>query len=74
MWDRLLAMLLLEENRGKVIGIGLGLIAAILFVTLGFWKTVFVIVCIAAGYFIGKKLDENDSFDNWMRKIFKSGD
>lgn len=62
---------LLEEHRGKVLGVILGLIAAILFVTLGFLKALFVILCLVLGYIIGKAVDEQKDFDSWMRRMFK---
>lgn len=70
MWEKLF-LIIMEEHRGKAIGIILGLLASILVITYGFWRTLFIIFCIAAGYLIGKKLDENQSFDNWLRKVFK---
>jgi uncharacterized membrane protein len=62
---------LLVEHRGKTIGVLLGLLASILFVTFGFWRTVFIIICIGVGYFIGKQLDENKNFDSWIKQMFK---
>ena len=73
MWDKVLATLI-QENRGKTIGVGLALIVSILFVTLGFWKTMFIVICIAVGYFVGKKLDENEDFDEWTRRLFRNKD
>ena len=66
-----LLLLILEEHRGKALGILLGLIASILFISYGFWRSLFVIFCIVLGFFIGKKIDENQSFDNWLRQMFK---
>ncbi len=66
-----LLLLILEEHRGKALGILLGLIASILFISYGFWRSLFVIFCIILGFFIGKKIDENQSFDNWLRQMFK---
>ena len=74
MWESLLATLMLPENRGKVIGIGLGLIIGILFITVGFWKTMFVIVCIVAGFFLGKKLDEKENFNRWLQDLYRGKD
>ncbi|MGR6836402.1 DUF2273 domain-containing protein [Syntrophomonas erecta] len=70
MWEKLL-WLILNENRGKAIGILLGLIASILVISYGFWKTLFIMFCIGVGYFIGKQLDEKKSFDNWLKEMFK---
>lgn len=65
---------LMEEHRGKTIGIFLGLIASILFIAYGFWRTLFVIVCILLGYFIGKEIDQNQGFDQWIQQVFKKRD
>ncbi|MDD2620669.1 MAG: DUF2273 domain-containing protein [Syntrophomonadaceae bacterium] len=70
MWEKLF-LIIIEEHRGKAIGIILGLLAGILVMTYGVWKTIFIILCIAMGYFIGKRLDENQSFDSWLKKVFK---
>jgi uncharacterized membrane protein len=69
-WEKLLVFVL-EEHRGKAIGILLGLIASILFISFGFWKTLFIILCIVIGYFLGKSLDDNKSFDKWLKHLFK---
>lgn len=70
MWERLF-VLIMEEHRGKAIGILMGLVASIVFITYGFLKAIFIIFCIVVGYFIGKRLDENKSFDNWLKRMFK---
>lgn len=63
--------LIWEEHRGKTIGVAIGLVAAILFLSFGFWKTLFIIIFIVLGYIIGKRVDEDKNFDQWVRKIFK---
>lgn len=63
---------IITEHRGKLLGVVLGLAAAILFLNYGFWRSIFVMFCIAAGYFIGKNLDEKASFHEWLNKLFKS--
>lgn len=64
-----LVLYILQEHRGKLIGILLGLVVAILFVSLGFLKTLFIVLCIVVGYILGKAIDEQKSFDNWLRKL-----
>jgi len=63
---------LTTEHRGKVIGVMLGLMASILFVTYGFWRAIFIMLCITVGYQIGKKLDDNTDLEQWFNNIFKS--
>jgi len=70
MWEKLLVFVV-EEHRGKAIGILLGLLAAILFISYGFWRAIFVMFCIALGYFIGKEIDEKKNFDQWLKRMFK---
>lgn len=65
MWDKLFAAIW-QDHRGKAIGILLGLLASILFVTVGFWKTIFIILCLAVGYWIGKRIDDHQTFESWM--------
>lgn len=62
---------LITEHRGKVIGISLGLLASILFISYGFWRSIFVIACIVLGYFIGKKIDDNSNIEVWFKNLFK---
>ncbi|MGE5449919.1 MAG: DUF2273 domain-containing protein [Methanomassiliicoccales archaeon] len=64
-----LVLYILQEHRGKLLGVLLGLLVAILFVTLGFLKTMFIVLCIVVGFLLGKAIDEQKSFDNWLRKL-----
>ena len=64
----------LTEHRGKALGIILGLIASILFISYGFWRTIFIIFCIFLGYVIGKKLDENANLETWIKNLFRTKD
>jgi len=62
---------ILNEHRGKTIGVFLGLVASILFISYGFWRTIFIVFCIMTGYLVGKKLDENANIDEWVKNLFK---
>lgn len=68
MWDKLIEMII-TEHRGKVIGIVLGLLAAIMIITYGFWKSLFIIFCIVVGYVIGKRIDEHKNFSSLINKF-----
>ena len=63
--------IIFEQHRGKTIGVVLGLVASILFISYGFWRTVFIVICIALGFFIGKEIDEKKNFDQWLKNMFK---
>lgn len=71
MWEKLL-LHILEHHRGKLLGIGLGLIAGILVVSYGFWKALFIIICIVLGYLVGKNIDERTDWDDWVQRVFKN--
>lgn len=54
-------------------GITLGLIGvmiAFLFLFLGFWRTLFVALFFAAGYFIGASSDKAESLKRAINKLF----
>jgi uncharacterized membrane protein len=70
MWEKILSELLVK-NRGKTIGVALGLIASILLVSFGFWKTLLIVLCIGLGYLLGKSIDEDKDIELWLQKIFK---
>ncbi len=70
MWENILSELLVK-HRGKTIGIALGLTASILFVSFGFWKTIFIIICIGVGYLLGKSIDDEKDIELWLKKLFK---
>lgn len=62
---------IMDEHRGKAIGVILGLLASILFITFGFWQTIFIVLCIFIGYQVGKKLDEQVDLEAWIKDLFK---
>lgn len=70
--DLRLIMEMIERNRGKVTGVLLGLVFGWFAITYGIFKAIFVSICIVAGYFIGKKLDERVDFKDivsgWFRE------
>ncbi len=62
---------IMDEHRGKAIGVTLGLLASILFISFGFWRTLFIVLCIFVGYQVGKKLDEQVDMEAWVKNLFK---
>ena len=53
----------------------LGLILAVLFFTIGFWKTLLLLVILALCFLIGYLLDQSgpDGVKNFINKIFSKG-
>ncbi|NPV28538.1 MAG: DUF2273 domain-containing protein [Firmicutes bacterium] len=62
---------LLERHRGKVLGVVLGLAVGLLIILFGFWKTVFVLLCVLIGYFLGRRFDEGGGPGEWWERIFR---
>lgn len=60
-----------RKHRGKTIGILLGLLVALLWISLGFWKMLFIAVCILIGYFVGKRFDNGGSLGDLWRRMFE---
>ena len=49
-------------NKGKTIGVLIGIIFGILVLTIGFWHSVFLGLCIFIGYWLGGSHDKKDGF------------
>lgn len=57
-------------HRGKAIGVVLGLIFGLFAALFGFWKTLFIAICIGIGYLLGKRADEKGSFQHLLDRWF----
>ncbi|WZL71442.1 DUF2273 domain-containing protein [Clostridiaceae bacterium 35-E11] len=65
--DKILDILL--KHRGKITGIFIGLSFSILTIWIGIVKTIFMFLCIYIGYFIGSKIDNNESIQEILDRI-----
>jgi len=64
---------LLEEfikNKGKVLGVLLGLIFGWFTIQYGFLKTLFIFFAVSVGYIIGKRVDEQVGFRDMLSRVF----
>jgi uncharacterized membrane protein len=61
-----------QNHRGKVIGIIVGFIFAILAIKYNFWLAIFIYACAAVGYFIGKRIDSKVDLKKTFDQLFKS--
>jgi uncharacterized membrane protein len=59
----------ISRNKGKIIGIILGLVFSILVLTIGFFKSLFIALCVLIGYYIGNKYDKKENFLDFLDKI-----
>lgn len=63
---------LFNNNQGKVICSILGFIIALLMLTIGFFRTLLLLLFIGFGYFIGDKLDKNENLLDILERILPS--
>jgi uncharacterized membrane protein len=58
-------------NPGKTIGAGLGFIIGILLFTIGWWKTIIIMVLMFIGFIIGKSRDDDVSIIDQISGFFR---
>lgn len=58
-----------NNNKGKTIGFAIGLFFGIFVLLIGFFKTIFISLCAFLGYYIGKKIDNNESILELIERI-----
>ena len=52
---------LMEQHPGKSIGLFAGLLIGVLVLSIGFFKTLFLIGCLSVGLLVGTKYDDDKS-------------
>ena len=65
-----LLLRLFKLNFFKLLGAALGLIAAILFLTLGFWRTILIILLVSLGVAAGSWLDRGQKLMDVLDRFF----
>ncbi len=56
----------IKEHRGPVFGVSLGLVIAILLLTIGFFPTLLITICVTLGYFIGSSKKFRDAIKTFF--------
>lgn len=64
---------LLTEHRGKFIGGSVGFLFGLIVLIIGFWKTIFLALCMSIGYWIGGMSDKKEKFISFLDKILPKG-
>jgi uncharacterized membrane protein len=72
MWKEYLIKVF-SENEGKVLGVIIGLFVGILVLWIGFFKSMFIVICVFLGYYIGKKKDNKESIFEIIEKLINRG-
>lgn len=67
-------MELFYRHRGKIVGLLGGFLISVLLLSLGFWRTIFIVGCSTVGYLIGKKVDNREDFREIIDRILPPHD
>lgn len=60
---------LLTTHKARIVGILTGLFIGMLLLWLGFFKTIFLLICMGVGYFIGCKVDAKEDLLKLLDRI-----
>ena len=72
MWNEILNDLW-RLYRGRLLGSVFGLFIGAMFLILGFLQTIFLLICISAGIFIGNKIDKKEDLLEWLDRLLPPG-
>lgn len=72
MWNEILNDLW-RVYRGRLLGSVFGLFVGAMFLILGFLQTIFLLICISAGFFIGNKIDKKEDLLEWLDRLLPPG-
>ena len=72
MWNEILNDLW-RVYRGRLLGSVFGLVIGAMFLILGFLQTIFLLICISAGFFIGNKIDKKEDLLEWLDRLLPPG-
>ena len=72
MWNEILNDLC-RVYRGRLLGSVFGLFIGAMFLLLGFLQTIFLLICISAGFFIGNKIDKKEDLLEWLDRLLPPG-
>ena len=61
------------NNKGKIIGVLLGLLLGWMTIAYGVFKTLFVVLLIYVGYALGRRSDRDESFQEMLNQFFTAG-
>lgn len=55
--------------RGRIIGTLVGLLFALVYLHFGFFRTLFIVVCATAGYYVGVRLDADEDLRSLLERL-----
>ncbi len=60
--------------KGRILGSLVGCTAGLLWIFVGFWRMLAFVLCIMAGFYLGKKIDERGSLRDIINKVLPPSD
>lgn len=63
----------LRKYGGRVAGSAVGLAIAILFLSIGFFRTLLILICVGIGFCIGMFRDSKEEFLEFVERILPKG-
>ncbi|GAB6099030.1 hypothetical protein JCM16358_09090 [Halanaerocella petrolearia] len=70
-FDNLEQLLLwLSDYRGRILGLVIGLLAALLIISFGVIPALFIMMCMGIGYYLGARYDNRKDFRDVLDEIF----
>lgn len=70
-WEVIKTWLLL--NKGKAIGGGIGLLIAVLMISIGFWRTMLIVLLVSLGASVGAQVDDREKLNRWLERFWRKG-
>jgi uncharacterized membrane protein len=61
-----------RNHKGKILGVAGGLVFAIFVISYGFFKALFICLCIVVGLYVGKKIDAKVNIRQSLEDLFKN--
>ena len=62
-----------DNYRWRTCCAAIGLLIGVMFLNLGFFPTIFLMICIGLGFFIGNKLDHNEDLMDFLDRLLPPG-
>lgn len=71
--DRKLLEEIWQNHSGKIIGVVLGFTLGLFIILFGFFRTFFILLCVGAGFLVGKRIDEKENIMEILDKLLPPG-
>lgn len=62
-----------EHHSGKIVGTAGGLFIGLLIIAVGFFKALFILICMGIGFIVGKRIDQREDLLELLDRILPPG-